>query len=60
MILTIGELLEICEFAGCIIKADILPYVDDLETMISIEEAEGKKYAYFTEYPDEGAYPLND
>ena len=55
---TVKEIYNLAQFAGLIMDKNHLPTDDEFETEISIIESDDKKYAYFSEYPDEGSFEL--
>lgn len=60
MNLTIKEIGDLAEWAGFKIDKGKLPDEYDMDTEITIEYfgENLQPIAYFTEYPDEGVYPL--
>lgn len=69
--LTVAEIKDLAECAGLVLKFE--PRSDDLETEITIidcpkdglldddnKPAHYAHIAYFSDYPDEGSYPLGD
>lgn len=71
IVLTIKEICELCAFAGIEVDKSKSIFADDpeqIETEITISKTEKPNeegystdhYAFFTEYPEEGCYPLGD
>lgn len=54
---TINEIIDLAIMAG--ISVDRKDFDEnDLETELTVEEHENKKYAYYSEYPEEGHMDL--
>ena len=57
MVLTVKEIIDLATLAGLCITTSLFDEYE-LETEITVEVIDGKKIAYYTEYPDEGVLPL--
>ena len=63
MILTIREIVKLCEFAGITIDHDksvMAAEPEQFDTQVTVFSSQGKNYACLTEYPDEGSYQLSE
>ena len=74
IILTIGEIKDLAEFCGLVLSKECINDTEDDDAEVSIEECPSrgildeddgsvkhyKKMAYFTDYPEEGVFPLGN